>query len=397
MDFKESIFYADMRRAVRLHVFKAVRETFLLIFLFSYLLIPVYFFFSMNNILWIYWIFLAAFIGLCFYWRFRPALKKRDKITAQFSEFDSDILAQLEKKYDVMSPEFNTLFLFDDHIYFPDDMLFIPYSEIAEANAEFPRVKILHIFRVSVGAILKIRCINGKKYSINVRDKQEFRDYHTSFLSAVEEKSALARKDIDYKELADKNTVIKNNENCNSAEVITKMCRKAFWLDAAKIAAVNTIIMLAYRWLTSSFSLDIGEARYKSFMIISAAVDAVILIIFVFFANIKRGEMISRTEKFSLADIETIKQGRALFDTVFMLDDCLWFFCENIAVDYGTIANLSAVYHISNFALLEITLNNKKKRRVIIRKWFEFNSYQEDFFKDLHEKINKNNFQEVLK
>ena len=392
MDFKETIFYADMRRAVRLHVFKAVRETFLLIFLFSYLLIPVYFFFSMNNILWLYWIFLAVFIGLCFYWRFRPALKKRDKITAQFNEIDRDTLAQLEKKYDVMSPEFNTLFLFDDHIYFPDDMLLIPYSEIAEAAAEFPRVKFLKFFRVRVGASLVIRCVDGKKYSIKIRNKQEFLELHDRFLMRLDTASGAARNSIDYKELAGKNT-----DSGNSAEIITKMCRKAFWFVTAKITAVDIIIMLAYRWLTSTISLDIGEVRYKSFMAISIAIDAVILIILIFRANIKRGEMIVRTEKFSLTDLEVIKQGRALFDTVFMLDDCLWFFYENIAVDYGTIADLSAEYHISNYALLEITLKNKKKHRVIIRKWFEFNSYREDFFKDLHKKINKNNFQEVLK
>ena len=390
MEFNESIFYADMRRAVRLHVFSAVRETFLLMFLFSYLLIPVYFFFSMNNILWLYWIFLAVFIGLCFYWRFRPALKKRGRITAQFSEIDSDALAQLEKRYDVMSPEFNTLFLFDDYIYFPDDMLLIPYSEIAETSAEFPRIKLLHIFRVRVGASLEIRCVNGKKYSVNIRNKQDFLEHHKTFLMNLDTASASARNSIDYKELAGKNT-----DSGNSAEIIAKMCGKAFWFVTAKITAVDIIIMLAYWWFVSAFSFELGEAQYKAFMTISAAVDAVILIILIFRANIKRGEMISRTEKFSLTDLEAIKQGRALFDTVFMLDDCLWFFCENIAVDYGTIASLSTVYHISNFALLEIALKNKKKHRVIIKKWFEFNSYRKDFYKDIHEKINKNNFQEV--
>lgn len=397
MDFNESIFYADIRRAVRLHVFGAVRETFLLMFLFSYLLIPVYFFFSMNNILWIYLIFLAVFIGLCFYWRFRPALKKRDKITAQFSEIDRDALAQLEKRYDVMNPEFNTLFLFDGHIYFPDDMLLIPYSEIAEARAEFPRIKILHIFRVRVGVVLEIRCVNGKKYSIKIRNKQEFLEHHEKLLLRLDTESAAARNRVDYKELADKNAVIKNTESCNSAEVITKLCRKAFWLDTAKIAAADIIIMLAYWWLVSSCSFELGEARYKAFMTISAAVDAVIVIALIFRSHAKRDEMIIRSGKFPLADLEAIKQGRALFDTVFMLDSCLWFFCENIAVDYGAIANLSPVYHISNFALLEITLKNKKKRRVIIRKWFEFNAYREDFFNDLYDKINENNFKEVLK
>ena len=396
MEFNESIFYADMRRAVRLHVFSAVRETFLLMFLFSYLLIPVYFFFSMNNILWIYWIFLAVFIGLCFYWRFRPALKKRGKITAQFSEIDSDALAQLEKRYDVMSPEFNTLFLFDEYIYFPDDMLLIPYSEIADAQAEFPRVKLFHFFRVNTGAILHIRCVSGAKHSVRIRDSSGFRDYSARLLRLLDSASADARNDIDYKDLADKNAVLKVTQNCNRAEAIAKLCGKAFRFDIAKIIFADIIIVLAYWWLTNSLAFELGEAQYTSFMAVSAAIDAAAVIVMILRSGAKREKMIRRTEKFSLADLETIEHGRALFGTLFMLEDCLWFFWENVSVDYGDIADLSVSCHISNIALLEIGLKSKKTVRVLIRKWFEYEAYHDSFLNDLKGKIKENIFREVM-
>lgn len=396
MDFDESIFYADIRRAVRLHVFRAVCETFLLMLLFSYLLIPVYIFFHMNNILWIYWIFLAVFIGLCFYWRFCPALKKRDKITAQFSEFDRDALAQLEKKYDVMSPEFNTLFLFDDYIYFPDDMLLIPYSEIAVVQSEFPRIKLFRFFRVNTGALLNIRCVNGKKYSVKMRDGRGFRDYGERLLRLLDSAADDARSGIDYKALADKNAVLKITANCSRAEAIAKLCGKAFWFDIAKIAAVDIIIVLVYLWLTASLDFELGETRYTSFMTVSAAVDAVAVIVMILLAGAKRNKMISRTEKFSVADLEAIEQGHALFGTVFMLESCLWFFRENVSVNYADIADLSVSCHISNIALLEIGLKSKKTRRVLIMKWFEYMTYHDRFLNDLKKKIKENILQEVL-
>ncbi|MDE7303136.1 MAG: hypothetical protein K2N60_07460 [Oscillospiraceae bacterium] len=396
MEFNESRFYADVGRAIRLHILKSVVSTAFIAFLFSFPMVPVYFFFKMNNIPWVSHIIFAALIVLIFYKEMLRPLKKRDKIIGQFSSMDSDKLSAMDKKYDVMDPEFNTLFLFDEYIYFPDDMLLIPYSEIADAQAEFPRVRLFHFFRVNTGAILNIRCVSGAKHSVRIRDSSGFRDYSTRLLRLLDSASADARNDIDYKDLADKNAVLKVTQSCNRAEAIAKLCGKAFRFDIAKIIFADIIIILAYWWLTDSLAFELGEARYTSFMAVSAAIDAAAVIAMILRSGAKREKMIRRTEKFSVADLETIEQGRALFGTFFMLEDCLWFFWENVSVDYGDIADLSVSCHISNIALLEIGLKSKKTVRVLIRKWFEYMAYHDSFSNDLKEKIKENNFREVM-
>lgn len=395
MEFNESRFYADVGRAMRLHIIKAVGSTVFIAFLFSFPMMPVYIFFKMNNIPWISHIIFAALTALIFYKEMLRPLKKRDKIVGQFRGMDSEKLSAMDKKYDVMDPEFNTLFLFDGYIYFPDDMLLIPYSEIANAQAEFPRVKIFRLFRVNTGAILNIRCVNGTKYSVKIRDSSGFRDYGASLLRSLDTASTDAQKDIDYKDLADKNAVLKITANRSRGEAVSRLCGKAFRLDIVKIIFADIIIMLAYWWLTASLEFEFGETRYASFMAVSAAVDAVAVIVLILRAGAKREKMLHRTEKFSIADLETIEQGRALFGTFFMLDDCLWFFLENVSVDYGDIADMTVSCHISNLALLEISLKSKKTVRVLIRKWFEYMTYHESFLNDLKEKIKENIFQEV--
>ncbi|MDE6596178.1 MAG: hypothetical protein K2K44_09220, partial [Oscillospiraceae bacterium] len=265
MDFYNSRFYADLKRAMRLHIFNVVITTILAAIMFFVLLFFIYAFFGFLNMQWLYWIIFAVFIALFVCKEMRPAFKKRNKIVSQFCGMNSGTLAAMDDRYDTMTAEFGTLFLFDEYIYFPDAMLLIPYSDIAKATAEFPRVKVMHFFRIGVGAVLKIRCMNGKKYSINIKHRKEFRDYHKSFLAALGETTAIAIKDIDYKELADKNIIAKITANCNRSEAVKKLCSKAFWLDAAKAAAADLVIMLAYWRLTSSFSFALGETRYKAF------------------------------------------------------------------------------------------------------------------------------------
>ncbi|MDE6763041.1 MAG: hypothetical protein K2J73_05115 [Oscillospiraceae bacterium] len=386
MEFNESRFCADVGRAVRLYIFKSVGSTAFIAFLFSFPMLPVYIFFKMNGIIWVSHIIFAALTALIFYKEMRRPLKRKEKIMRQFCGMDGEKLSAMDKKYDVMAPEFNTLFLFDEYIYFPDDMLLIPYSEIADAQAEFPRIKLFRFFRVTTGAIMNIRCVNGTKYSVNIRDSSGFRDYGASFLQALETMSYAARRDIDYKDLADKNAVLKITANCSRGEAVSRLCGKAFRLDIAKIIFADIIIMLAYWWLTASLEFELGETRYASFMAVSAAVDAAAVIVLILRAGAKREKMLHRTEKFSITDLETIEQGRALFGTFFMLDDCLWFFLENVSVDYGDIADMTVSCYISNLALLEISLKSKKTVRVLIRKWFEYMTYHESFLNDLKNK-----------
>lgn len=396
MEFRESRFYADIGRAVRLYILRSAGSTAFIVFLFSFPMVPVYVFFKMNNIPWVSHIIFAALIALIFYREMLRPLKRKNRLTERFLKMDDESLAAMDKKYDVMEPEFNTLFLFDEYIYFPDEMLLIPYSDIAAAQSEFPRVKLFHFFHVTTGAILNIRCVDGTKYSVKIRDGRGFRDHGSRLLEALDTAADSARMNIDYKTLADKNAVLKITANLSRKDIAAKLCGKAFGLDIVKIIFADIIVILAYLWLTVSLDFELGETRYASFMVVSAAVDAAAVIALILRAGAKREKMLRRAESFSIADLETIEQGNAIFGSFFMLDNCLWFFWENVSVEYGDIAAMTVSCHIFNIALLEIGLKNKRTVRVLIRKWFEYLAYHESFLNDLKEKIKENNFQEVL-
>lgn len=394
MDFQETTFCADMRRAVRLHFFGAARDTLLITFLFSLLLLAIHAISSMNGIAWLFWIGFAAFVGICFYLHFRTALKKRDKLAARFAEIDGDALAAMEKKYEAMQPEFSTLFLLEEYIYFPDDMLLIPYSEIAAADADFPRIRLFRFFRVSIGASLKIICTDGRKYSVKIRDSGGFKEYHERFLRSLDGLSEAHRRDFsDYSlQAADSANV----GDCKSGEAAEKLCGKAFRFDIVKVFAADVIIVLFFLWLFSSMEFELGESGYKAFLAISAAVDAVAMTVIILLLSRKRENMVKRTDKFSPSDFEKIKRGQAMFGTVFMLDDCLWFFWENVSIDYTSIKSLSEEFHIFGAGLVRFELKRGGARRVWIRKWYEYKAYHSDFSAEIRKKISEKSIREVL-
>ena len=132
--FYNSIFFADVRKGVRRYIIKSVLTTILTAALFFLVFFYVYSFLTFINMQWVYRLIFAVLTVLYACIKIRSGLKRRDKIIGQFCEMSSEELTAMEEKYDKASPEYMTLFLLDEYIYFPDEMLLIPYQEIEEAT-----------------------------------------------------------------------------------------------------------------------------------------------------------------------------------------------------------------------------------------------------------------------
>ncbi len=185
------------------------------------------------------------------------------------------------------------------------------------------------------------------------------------------------------------------------SETAAMLCGRAFRHKVLKTVGLDMGLFFAY-WVITCFVLILRKDWYAQFIAVSAAADIIIiLIVLLIRLSSKREEMMQRTDKFSAADFETVKQGRAMFGTFFMLEDCIWFFWENTALDYDSILNVDSAFHFSSGIpdgiRLEFRLKNGKKRRIYLKKWFEYKAYEKAFLNDLNEKISNNNSREVLK
>lgn len=398
MDFYDSIFYADLRRAMRLHILKTAGITVIAAAVYFFFSVFIYLFLKFLNMQWIYWTFSAALAVLFVFREMHIGLKKRDKLVFQFSEMNGERLAEAEKKYYAMDPEFGTFFFLDEYIYFPDHMLLIPYDDVADVKSEFPSIKVMHI-PVSLGAILKIRCAYGAKYSVRIRKSREFRDYHMTLASSIASRQKKHTQTVGEYEPLDK-SVSETVSELTFSETAAMLCGRAFRHKVLKTVGLDMGLFFAY-WVITCFVLILRKDWYAQFIAVSAAADIIVLIMLLIRLSSKREEMLQRTDKFSAADFETVKQGRAMFGTFFMLEDCIWFFWENTALDYDSILNVDSAFHFSSGIpdgiRLEFRLKNGKKRRIYLKKWFEYKAYEKAFLNDLNEKISKNNSREVLK
>lgn len=398
MDFYDSIFYADLRRAMRLHILKTAGSTVIAAAVYFFFSVFIYVFLNFLNMQWIYWTFSAALVVLFICREMHIGFKKRDKLIFQFSEMNGEKLAETEEKYYAMNPEFDTFFFLDEYVYFPDHMLLIPYDDVADVKSEFPSIKVMHI-PISLGAILKIRCVYGAKYSVRIRKSHEFRDYHMTIASSIASRQKKHTQTVREYEPLDK-SISENAADLTCSETAEMLCGRAFRHKILKTVGLDMGLFFAY-WVITCFVLILWEAWYAQFIAVSAAADIILLIVLLIRLSAKREEMIQRTDKFSAADFEAVKQGRAMFGTFFMLEDCIWFFWENTALDYDSILNVTSAYHFSSSIpdgiRLEFRLKSGKKCRIYVKKWFEYKAYEKTFLNDLNEKINKNNFQEVLK
>lgn len=396
--FYDSIFFADVRRAVRRHIIKTVWTTILTEALFFLIFFYVYYFFVLINMQWIYWLIFAALTALLFYIKIRPGLKKRDKIIRQFCAISNDELIAVEKKYDKASPEFMTLFLLDEYIYFPDEMLLIPYEEIEEAKADFPYIKFKHFIRINTGAFLKLKCSDGKKYSLKIRESQEYREYHDKFLSQLDKRREEHRQKVNDLKYASGSTVRKITSDRTPKEAITKLCEAAFRHCALKVLVYNIVILLGAYLFLNGIVIEFGEVFHKAFWAVSLSADVIVMIVLIFRFSARREEMLICTEKFSPEDVETIMKGRVFFGELFILDDCLWFVRQNAAVDYDDIDSIEPVYDSYNFFRilnnlhLNFCLKNKKAYKVRIKSVPEYKERYQSFIDELRKKPTKITF-----
>ncbi len=191
--FEDTRFFSDTKRAMRLHILKTLKTVTIAALLYPCFTLFLYIFFSFISMLWAYWVMTAILFALLIYREIRPALKKKVNLLGRFMEISSEELFTMDEKYSAMTPIFNTLFLFDKYIYFPDDMLLIPYTELNDIKEEFSEISLLsifyvfHFFRFKTGAALKIICTDGSKYRVKIRKFDEYRDYRLSFFSSLYE------------------------------------------------------------------------------------------------------------------------------------------------------------------------------------------------------------------
>lgn len=398
MDFYDSIFYADLRRAMRLHILKTAGSAIIAAAVYFFFSVFIYLFLNFLNMQWIYWTFSAALLVLFVCREMHICFKKRDKLIFQFSEMNGERLAKTEERYYAMNPEFDTFFFLDEYVYFPDHMLLIPYDDVADVKSEFPSIEVMHI-PINLGAFLKIRCVYGAKYSIRIRKSHKYREYHMTLASSISSRRKKQTETVRIYEALDK-SVSEIAADLTYSETAAELCGRAFRHKALKTVGWDMVLFFAY-WVITCFVLILWEAWYAQLIAVSAAADIIVLIVLIIRLSAKREEMIQRTDKFSATDFETVKQGRAMFGTFFMLEDCIWFFWENTALDYDSILNVTSAFHFSSGIpdgiRLDFRLKNGKKCRIYVKKWFEYKAYEKNFLNDLNKKINKNNFQEVLK
>lgn len=81
--------------------------------------------------------------------------------------------------------KFNTLFLLDDYIFIPSEMLLLEYTDISDIKTTYHVTKIEDIIPVYDGAEMQIICFDGKKYKLNMKKIHEFKETYDDFLWLV--------------------------------------------------------------------------------------------------------------------------------------------------------------------------------------------------------------------
>lgn len=386
---------------MRRHIIKTICKTILTAVLFFLVFFYVYYFFVFINMQWVYWLIFSALTVLYSFMKMRTGLKRRDKIIGQFCEMSNEELTAFEEKYDQALPEYMTLFLLDDYIYFPDEMLLIPYQEIEEAKEYLPYIRYKHLIRINTGTFLKMKCSDGKKYSVRIRDEREYRENYSIFLSKLDERRKRHRQNVSDLKYASGNDVMKLTADSSPKEAITKLCEAAFRHCSLKVLIYDIVILFGAYLFLNGIVIELGETFYKAIWAISVSVSVIVPIVLIFRFSAKREDMLMRTEKFSPEDIKNIMNGRVFFGELFILDNCLWFIRKNVAVNYEDIDSVTPVYdrykfiRILNTLQLDFRLKSKKTYRIRVKSVYEYKERQQSFVNELKEKINKNIFQEV--
>ena len=80
---------------------------------------------------------------------------------------------------------FNTLFLLDDYIFIPSEMLLLEYTDISDIKTTYHVTRLEGVIPVYDGAEMLIICFSGKKYKLNMKKIHEFKKTYDEFLWLV--------------------------------------------------------------------------------------------------------------------------------------------------------------------------------------------------------------------
>lgn len=194
----ESVFIALSRRTLRFNIAKII--WFDIISVTAYLLftcwIPLVF--DSAAVTVFYFVFSAAADIFIVYRLIKKKAAKYDSFAEiiygmSASEFDG-ICRQAEAS----GFRFDTLFLLDDHIFIPSEMLLLEYTDISDIKTKYHVTKIEDIVPVYDGAEMQIICFDGKRYRLNMKKIHEFKETYDDFLWLVnlKRKNSYERKNV---------------------------------------------------------------------------------------------------------------------------------------------------------------------------------------------------------
>lgn len=114
------------------------------------------------------------------------------KKTAKYDGFAEIIYGMSASEFDGICRQaeasgfkFDTLFLLDDYIFIPSEMLLLEYTDISDIKTKYHITKIEDVIPVYDGAEMHITCFDGKKYKLNMKRIHEFKQTYDDFLWLV--------------------------------------------------------------------------------------------------------------------------------------------------------------------------------------------------------------------
>lgn len=179
----KSVFFTESKSALRADIAKII--VFDVISILAYLMFTCWLtvFFSDAGTAVFFTLSAAADVFILYAF-IKRARKKYESFTEAFcemlpSEYD-DLCSQAEKSGKL----YNTLYLLDEFIYVPQNMLLIPYRDIKKVITEYHKTNGIYD-----GAKLKITLADKGERVIYMKSIRQFRDEHDDFIWKLEHKS----------------------------------------------------------------------------------------------------------------------------------------------------------------------------------------------------------------
>ena len=180
------MFKNDINRALRKRIFSSIGYILLALLFVSYLLLSVAAFLYFVGYGWVTWIIVAAVIALFIYIETFSLNKYKAKMKKHLSQLSDETIAELERQYRKSEAEFSSFYMFDTHIYAPEQLIFVPYEIISDVKMDYRRhISVRHPLRSFKVANLVINCIDNSVYKINIKDIDDFRECFDTLCTSI--------------------------------------------------------------------------------------------------------------------------------------------------------------------------------------------------------------------